>query len=180
MLHMCEKISVVHKQTQRERKNAFTLISPFLPFSFFTAMSPSTPHPTVRTHTNAQKNAAAKATKIEKPLVFQPIACMKRLPTSALHKRAPLMCSLTFVWHADNRKIAGPDAPPPPPHTHPTHQQLGAAAAMTGMHPASRAIVVCLCRSEAGTDIHVGRPRSHTPIHPHTHTRAHTHTYTPK
>lgn len=45
------------------------------------------------------------------PLVFQPISCLKRLPTSALCQHTPLSHSLTFVWHTDNRKIARPNPP---------------------------------------------------------------------
>lgn len=110
-----KKLSCSSTHSKREGKK-LTLILPFLPFS---SSQLCRPPPIASSFTKAQKRAH-RATKIEKPLVFQPISCLKRLPTSALHKRAPLMCSLTFVWHAHNRKI------PPHPPNHPPRgpQQL--------------------------------------------------------
>lgn len=101
------------------------------------------------------------------PLVFQPISCLKRLPTSVPCQRTPLSHSLTFIWHTDNRKIARPSPLLHSPIRYSTLLLLNPA--IVGTHPVSHAIVICLFWS--------GEGHTHRQIWVGTHVLTHTHTH---
>lgn len=118
--------SLTCKQIQSQNApRQYCLISPSVPFSL----------------------SVMRSNENWKPLVFQPISCLKRLPTSAPCQHTPLSRSLTFIWHTDNRKIAGA-GPPPSPFRYSAPLHLNSATA--GMHPVSHAIVICLFWSGKG------------------------------
>lgn len=132
--------SIICKQTQSQNApRQYCLISPSVPFSLSVMRPPEN----------------------WKPLVCQPISCLKRLPTSVPCQRTPLSRSLTFIWHTDNRKFAGAS---PPPSLVCYSATLLLNSAIVGMHPVSHAIVIFLFWSGKG----LTHTETHTDMGGHT------------